>query len=136
MDRCKLVLANCTIIYDVLYSSLVRTCVQCELLHLTFTVQADMFHVLKASGRFFYDSKLSVYCIPAQSGPPFYVYASDMLRKIDRLGLPFCRLFSYTCIAYLEIFSVFDGDPIIFYVIFLLGILHILNFKFNMYFKY
>ena len=45
-----------------------------------------------------------------------------MLKKIDRLGLPFCRLFAFTCMSYLEIFSVFDGDPIIFYVIFLLAL--------------
>ena len=81
-----------------------------------------MFHVLKACGRFFYDSKLSAYCIPAQTGPPIYIYSSDMLKTVDRLGLPFCRMFAITCMSYLEIFSVFDSDPIIIYVLFLLAL--------------
>ena len=81
-----------------------------------------MFHILKASDRLFYDPKLCVQVLPVQNGPSIYIYMSELLKKFDRLGLPFCRLFAFHGVTYLEIFNVFDSDPMIIYLIFFLSL--------------
>ena len=81
-----------------------------------------MFHILKASDRLFYDPRLCVQHLPVQNGPPIYIYMSELLKKFDRLGLPFCRLFAFHGVTYLEIFNVFDSDPMIIYLIFFLSL--------------
>ena len=84
-------------------------------------LQADMFHVLKASGLLFYDSKTSVYRFPTQNGLPILIYLSVLLKQVDRLGLPFCRFCAFNYVTYHEMFGVFGSDQIIIYVIILLA---------------
>lgn len=81
-----------------------------------------MFYILKASDRLFYDPKFCVSHLPVQNGPPIYIYMSEQLKKFDRLGLPFCRLFAFHGVTYLEIFNVFDSDPMVLYLIFFLSL--------------
>ena len=81
-----------------------------------------MIHVFKAGALIYYDLKKAAFCPPVLNGPPLFYYSSDLLRKMDRLGMPFCREYAFTTVSFLELFGVFDSEPIVVYVLLLLAL--------------